>query len=216
MDALAQVRIEMSFAVPDVPGAILVFHDEYSRAFRNAIKILREIIRRRCSIGATHALHASIQYEVEDLTSFDAYSYPIGRPAFRGIVYSRPGKTFFYPTGCGYAAAVEHGMKPHWPPFINIVNWVTAVLPGEPWLGMELGMERMKSLGVAWRICKKISLVGTEGQFMFRDGYGEFRQAGILEKLLGDAEARAEAKIAKPENLPWWAIETLSSSETAK
>lgn len=60
-----------------------------------------------------------------------------------------------------YAEAVELGTKPHMPPIAPLVDWAEAVL------GLEYG----DALAAAWGIAIMIKRFGTEGKFMFRDGF---------------------------------------------
>jgi hypothetical protein len=78
-------------------------------------------------------------------------------------------------TSLGYAEPVELGTKPHMPPVQPLVEWAEVVL----------GLDGKDAEQAAWAIARKISKKGTEGAFMFRDGFAvsedyikrKFRQA---------------------------------------
>lgn len=78
-------------------------------------------------------------------------------------------------TSLSYAEPVELGTKPHMPPIQPLIEWVEVVL------GLEGEAAEQAAQSIAWKIAKK----GTEGKFMFRDGFAasedyikrKFRQA---------------------------------------
>lgn len=78
-------------------------------------------------------------------------------------------------TSLNYAEPVELGTKPHMPPIQPLIEWVEVVL------GLEGEAAEQAAQSIAWKIAKK----GTEGAFMFRDGFAasedyikrKFRQA---------------------------------------
>lgn len=90
-------------------------------------------------------------------------------------------------TSLGYAPAVELDTKPHMPPVQPLVEWVQVVL----------GLDGKEAQQAAWAIALKIAKKGTEGAFMFRDGFAasedyvkrKFREAlkNIRNSLAGDA-----------------------------
>lgn len=59
-----------------------------------------------------------------------------------------------------YAAAVEFGSRPHWPPIAPIIAWVEA----KGFVGM--GSQSAKS--IAWAIAYKISVEGTKPTWFMR------------------------------------------------
>lgn len=67
-----------------------------------------------------------------------------------------------------YAAPVELGTKPHFPPIAPLEDWVQAVL------GIEDEMEINK---VATLIAIKISKKGTKGNFAYRDAFVQSESA---------------------------------------
>lgn len=90
-------------------------------------------------------------------------------------------------TSLGYAPAVEMGAKPHMPPVQPLVEWAEVVL----------GLDGKEAQQVAWAIALKIARKGTEGAFMFREGFAvseayikrKFSEAlrNIRNALAGDA-----------------------------
>lgn len=88
-------------------------------------------------------------------------------------------------TSLNYAEPVELGTKPHMPPIQPLIEWVEVVL------GLEGEAAEQAAQSIAWKIAKK----GTEGAFMFRDGFAasedyikrKFRQslANIRNSLAG-------------------------------
>jgi hypothetical protein len=64
-------------------------------------------------------------------------------------------------TSLSYAEPVELGTKPHMPPIQPLIEWVEVVL------GLEGEAAEQAARSIAWKIAKK----GTEGAFMFRDGF---------------------------------------------
>jgi hypothetical protein len=64
-----------------------------------------------------------------------------------------------YGSVLNYAAAVELGTKPHFPPLEPLADWAVA----------KLGVDKSAAEEVAMAIARKISHHGTEGAFMFRD-----------------------------------------------
>jgi len=76
---------------------------------------------------------------------------------------------------------VELGTKPHRPP----------IAPIEAWVRTKLGLTGIEATRVAWAVAGKIAKVGTEGAFMFRDGFDatqpqmeSIMRAGLREALV--------------------------------
>lgn len=90
-------------------------------------------------------------------------------------------------TSLAYAAPVETGSVPHMPPVGPLVDWVER----------KLGLRDKEAKGVAWAIARKIAAHGTEGAWMFRDGFAAV-EPQIME-ILGAAVDRAAARIAAGE-----------------
>lgn len=87
-------------------------------------------------------------------------------------------------TSLSYAAPVETGSRPHMPPISPLVDWVER----------KLGLRGPDAKGVAWAIARKIAKKGTEGAFMFRDGFASVEPQ--IYEILGAAVERATARIA--------------------
>lgn len=91
-------------------------------------------------------------------------------------------------TSLSYAEPVELGTKPHMPPIQPLIEWVEVVL------GLDGEAAEQAAQSIAWKIAKK----GTEGKFMFRDGFAAsedyikrtFRQAlsNIRNSLAGGVQ----------------------------
>ncbi|WP_020179650.1 HK97 gp10 family phage protein [Methylopila sp. M107] len=86
-------------------------------------------------------------------------------------------------TALAYAQPVETGSKAHFPPVEPIADWVRRKL------GIK---DEAQAKSIAFAIARKISIEGSEGAFMFRDGLA-FAQAQILE-ILGAGVDRALAR----------------------
>lgn len=87
-------------------------------------------------------------------------------------------------TSLSYAAAVELGSRPHWAPLAPLLEWVQR----------KLGLSGEEAEAAAQSIQYKIAARGTEGVFMFRDGFAAVTPF-VLE-LLGAATARAAGKMS--------------------
>lgn len=90
-------------------------------------------------------------------------------------------------TSLSYAAPVETGSKPHFPPVAPLTDWVER----------KLGLKGAEAKGVAFAIARKIAKEGTTGAFMFRDGFAAV-ETQIFE-IIGAAVERATARIAAGE-----------------
>jgi hypothetical protein len=88
-------------------------------------------------------------------------------------------------TSLSYAVPVELGTRPHMPPVAPIRDWVET----------KLGLSGPQAQGVAWAVARKIAREGTEGAFMFRDGFDaaepQVRRilAAAVQSILDDLEA---------------------------
>lgn len=201
------VNIEMKFRgkiLVDTWDALRIFREEYLKGFKKSVKTLRGMVRARTPIGASGRLYHSIAYLVRDLTPISPFGFPTAPPEFEGKVYARSAAEVTwgifatpYEYICKYAAPVEFGSKPHFPPVYgpeSIHGWVTHVLPMMP---------KFEAVLVAWKIALKISKVGTRGRFMFRDARQAFVSQGILEKNMQEAADIAIKKATV--EMPWWA-----------
>lgn len=197
------VGFEMKFKgtiLVDTPGALQIFREEYLRAFKNSLETLRDMIKVRTPIGASGALSHSIAYRARDLTPTGPFGFPTAPPEFEGVVYARSETEYLwglFPTAyyekTTYAEAVERGTTPHFPPLLPLRDWASRVL----------GLARPEASMAAYFIGRKISKVGTQGRFMFRDGLAQFTAEGVFEKNIEEAAALAMKKIMV--ETPWWA-----------
>lgn len=69
-------------------------------------------------------------------------------------------------TGLSYAAPVEIGTRPHFPPIAPLQDWAVA----------KLGVSAEESRGVAFAIARKIAREGTQGAKMFERAFNEGRE----------------------------------------
>lgn len=87
-------------------------------------------------------------------------------------------------TALRYAEAVELGTKPHFPP----------VQPLADWAQFKLGIPEAQARDVGFLIARKISRVGTEGAFMFRDALDA--QRGQIGAIYARAHTRIRDALA--------------------
>jgi hypothetical protein len=71
-------------------------------------------------------------------------------------------------TSLNYAVPVELGTKPHFPWDKSLPFGLTPLVE---WVEHKLGYTDEKAVSVAYAIAVTISRKGTEGKFMFRDGF---------------------------------------------
>jgi hypothetical protein len=120
-----------------------ISREELSAGATEILELLTMLIQERTPKGATHLLRGSITHEVS------------GDPTAEGIlgaVYSP----------LAYAAPVELGTRPHWPPLDPLIDWVRA----------KLGVaDEDEARAVARRIQFKIAARGTQGAHMFEQGF---------------------------------------------
>lgn len=93
-----------------------------------------------------------------------------------------------------YAAPVETGTRPHWPPMEPIMRWVRKKLLDTMtarFAGSKGGEQEIKSR--AFLIARKIARRGTEGHFMFQRAFNEGHEQA--ETLIDDQIAREIAAI---------------------
>ena len=120
----------------------LVQREMIAAAEESAMLLQREVVERTPQgAGAGSGLSGSI----------------LAQPVtfFEGDVISLVGTSF------NYAVPVELGTKPHFPPLQPLTEWVQVVL----------GLDGEEAEAAALAIARKISHHGTEGKFMFRDGF---------------------------------------------
>lgn len=91
------------------------------------------------------------------------------------------GEVFVAPPADVYAAVVEFGSRPHWPPREPIIRWVKKKF------GKNLGEAEVKS--AAFLVSRAISRRGTSGHFMFQRAFEQNQEAA--ERLI-NAELERE------------------------
>ena len=201
------VEIEMRFkglVLVDTWEALQIFRVEYLKGFKKSLETLRDMVRERTPKGASLRLYHSIIYVAKDLTPTSPFGFPTAPPEFEGKVYSRSEREVTwgifatpYFSVCKYAAPVEYGTKPHFPPVFgpeSIHSWAGHVLPMMP---------KLELAQTAWKIALHISKHGTRARYMFRDARQAFISQGIFEKNI--KEAADIATIKATAETPWWA-----------
>jgi hypothetical protein len=83
-----------------------------------------------------------------------------------------------------YAAAVELGTAPHFPPVLPLADWVVA----------KLGVDKSQAQDVAFAVARKISKTGTEGAFMFANTAKA--QEGQVAAIIDRAVARITGELS--------------------
>jgi len=166
-EADVSVRIEAAglSRLMDVAPAIVV--EELTAGVTEATMLAEREIRERTPTSGAGTLRDSI----------GAMPVEISGEAVRGEVA----------TSLAYAAPVETGSRPHFPPVEPLVDWVER----------RLGLSGPAARGAAWAIARKIAARGTEGAFMFRDGLAAVEQQVIA--IVSGAVARAAARISAGE-----------------
>ncbi|MBZ9612144.1 HK97 gp10 family phage protein [Rheinheimera maricola] len=102
-----------------------------------------------------------VQREVVERTPMGAQNF-LGRSiqAEQTVVFEG-GVSTVVGTSLSYAVPVELGTKPHFPPLQPLAEWAEVVLK----------LDAEEAQRAAFAIARKISQKGTEGRFMFRDGF---------------------------------------------
>lgn len=129
--------------------------DELAALWARAPQIAREVM-----VEAMWAAEQVIEQAVKERTPIGAYENLRGSIA--GLVPEVNGDAVLGVVGtpANYAVPVELGTKPHFPPVMALVDWVVA----------KLGVPEKEAKGVAFLVARKISVSGTKGAHMFRDG----------------------------------------------
>ncbi len=116
---------------------------------------------------------------------------PVGAPAtLKGSIAAREtrvtatGVIGVVSTSIGHAVPVELGTKPHFPPVAPLADWAVS----------KLGVSREEAEGVGLAIARRIAAHGTEGAYMFRDGFEAVRPQ--VERMFRDAARRIVARLA--------------------
>jgi len=149
------------------------------------LKKAPEILREESTLGITEML-LLLEREIKDDTPVGVG----GAAGLRGsISHDMRGTTqntlqgrVFSPLA--HAQAVEHGTRPHLPPWVALMDWVEA----------KLGItDPDEVIGVSIAIALKIKARGTKGKHMFENNFKE-RQPQIS-KRLSDAIDRTFARL---------------------
>ena len=140
--SLSVINIELEQLAEYWAKAPQMVMGELSRTLAGASAMLQNKIVTQLPRGATSALAQSVS-TIGPITSASTAETLIGSSLI-------------------YAAPVELGTKPHFPPIAPLEDWVQAVL------GIEDEMEINK---VATLIAIKISKKGTKGNFAYRDAF---------------------------------------------
>lgn len=133
-----------------------------------------EVVQREMT-SAAWAASLRIEREVRERTPKGANGFLAMSIAALEPVVIPGGVMGIVGTSLAYAEPVEIGAKAHMPPVQPLVEWVEVVL----------GLEGKDAEQAAWAIARKIAKKGTDGAFMFRDGFAasedyikrKFRQA---------------------------------------
>lgn len=133
-----------------------------------------ELVQREMT-SAVWASSLRVEKEVRDRTPKGANGFLAMSITAHEPVVIPGGVMGLVGTSLSYAEPVELGTKPHMPPIQPLIEWVEVVL------GLEGEAAEQAAQSIAWKIAKK----GTEGKFMFRDGFAasedyikrKFRQA---------------------------------------
>lgn len=133
-----------------------------------------ELVQREMT-SAAWAAGLRVEKEVRERTPLGTNGWLAMSIAMAEPVVTPVGVLGIVGTSLRYAEPVELGSKPHMPPILPLVDWATVVL----------GLDGKDAEQAAWAIARKIAKKGTEGKFMFRDGFAasedyikrKFRQA---------------------------------------
>lgn len=131
-----------------------IAREELRAGATEILELITFLVQERTPKGATHLLRGSITNELSGDPLADG---------MLGAVYSP----------LQYAAPVELGTRPHWPPLDPLIDWVRAKFD-------VADEEEARAIARAVRF--KIAQRGTQGQGMFRQGFeaGADRAEDIL------------------------------------
>ena len=109
-------------------------------------------------------MHGQINHMVTEVVDNTPSAFGVLRGSITGKVQTMAsGMLGVVGTPQPYAVPVELGTKPHFPPVLDIEDWVR----------VRLGLTGKEGRSVAYAIARKISKVGTKGHFMFRDAFND-------------------------------------------
>lgn len=120
-------------------------------------------------IIATGILHSSIASEFSDQAGLGG----------RAVIFAQP-------PGGDYAAYVEAGTGPHFPPPRALLLWVKKKFPAE-------ATTEKKALSIAWAVAKTIAKRGTLGRGMFNFAFRQLvtELQDIFERKIAESLERA-------------------------
>lgn len=138
--------------------------EEIATSLQEALLLLEREIKDRLPTGVTGLLRGSITHKL------------IAQARGQEIA----GKVF---SPLNYAAPVELGTKPHFPPLAPLRDWVEK----------KLGVSKSQSRSVAFLIARKIAAKGTKPQKHFETGFRD--NAEQVNAILGRGLARIRARL---------------------
>ena len=168
-------------------GAPYALHLEVEADSLRRLRELLSRVRAGTGPGAAQIVEQAMAKATEQLRSTAFEETPVGATAFlRDTIGAQVSVHSQEPVDvsghvwwqAGYAPAVEHGSRPHWPPIGPLVHWVERKLhvpPGE-------------SYGAARRIQFKIARHGTRGQEFARRSLAQAEP--LLERVFREAADR--------------------------
>lgn len=138
--------------------------EEIATSLQEALSLLEREIKDRMPTGATGLLRGSVTHQL------------IAQARGQEIA----GKVF---SPLSYAAPVELGTKPHFPPIAPLRDWVEK----------KLGLSKSESRSVAFLIARKIAKKGTKPQKSFETGFRDNTEQ--VNAILGRGLARIRARL---------------------
>jgi hypothetical protein len=130
-----------------------------------------------------------IEGDVKELTSKGATGLAASTITTIGPQMLPEGVVGLVGSSLNYIVPLELGSKPHFPPLQPLIDWVVKVLD------IQENDSDVTASEVAFAIARKISKVGTKGQFMFKRGF-EMNEAHAKARMQ-QAVANIVARMAK-------------------
>ena len=150
---------------------------------QQALASAPEIVRQELRVFS-HAAVMHLKAEVQDRTPTAMGTL---RASIHADAHSNPqGVLGVVGTPLAYAVPVELGTRPHFPPVQALEDWVR----------QKLGLSGKEARSVAFAIARKISKVGTQGHFMFRDAFEA--NADEMQRQFDQTVSRIVARIGGP------------------
>ncbi len=160
-------------------SAVNTIRLKYITAFKGSLEALQEKVKAETPVGVSGKLMQSIRVEFIDRAPAPS-GLGDGTMILNGAVASRD------EYGCSYAAAVELGSLPHWPPSRSLVGWVGQRLE------FPRGIESALFL-----VGRHISKHGTKAPHMFEIGKQKFENENILGNKIEAATNLAVTEITR-------------------